>query len=129
MMQLYVYKERKLSEQLIRRAEKANFKAIILTIDTPKLGRRLADVKEKFKLPEDLALENFADIKELGPVSDNDGSGLMSYVAKNIENTLSWNDIAWIKSITKLPLYLKGETGYKTENNWTHRCLFYEANY
>lgn len=108
MMQLYVYKQRQLSEELIRRAEKAGFKAIILTIDTPKLGRRLADVKEKFKLPENLVLENFANVESLGAVSDDDGSGLMSYIAKNIENVLTWDDIAWIKSVSKLPLYLKG---------------------
>jgi len=108
LMQLYIYKKRKLSEELIRRSERAGFKAIILTVDTPILGRRIADVKEKFRLPNDLSLENYEDIGDLGPVQTDDGSGLMSYIAKNIENKLSWEDIAWIRSVTTLPIYLKG---------------------
>ena len=35
-------------EQLVRRAEKAGFKAIALTVDTPRLGRREADIKNRF---------------------------------------------------------------------------------
>jgi (S)-2-hydroxy-acid oxidase len=48
-----VYKDRKVVEQLVRRAEKAGFKAIALTVDTPRLGRREADIKNRFgsKLP------------------------------------------------------------------------------
>jgi len=39
--QLYVYKERKLTEALVKRAEKAGYKAIALTVDTPILGKRV----------------------------------------------------------------------------------------
>ena len=109
LMQLYIYKKRKLSEELIRRAERAGFKAIILTVDTPILGRRIADVKEKFGLPNDLSLENYEGLGDIGPVQTDDGSGLMAYVSKNIENMLCWDDIAWIRSVTKLPIYLKGK--------------------
>lgn len=44
---LQVYKDRKVVEQLVRRAEKAGFKAIALTVDTPRLGRREADIKNR----------------------------------------------------------------------------------
>ncbi|VAI37636.1 unnamed protein product [Triticum turgidum subsp. durum] len=57
--QLYVYKDRKVVEQLVRRAEKAGFKAIALTVDTPRLGRREADIKNRFVLPPGLTLKNF----------------------------------------------------------------------
>ncbi|NBH36888.1 alpha-hydroxy-acid oxidizing protein, partial [Clostridiaceae bacterium] len=40
--QLYVYKDRNVVAQLVRRAERAGFKAIALTVDTPILGRREA---------------------------------------------------------------------------------------
>ena len=46
-------------EQLVRRAEKAGFKAIALTVDTPRLGRREADIKNRFVLPPGLTLKNF----------------------------------------------------------------------
>jgi isopentenyl diphosphate isomerase/L-lactate dehydrogenase-like FMN-dependent dehydrogenase len=43
-----VYKNRTVVEQLVRRAEKAGFKAIALTVDTPRLGRREADIKNRY---------------------------------------------------------------------------------
>lgn len=45
-----VYKDRNVVAQLVRRAERAGFKAIALTVDTPKLGRREADIKNRFSL-------------------------------------------------------------------------------
>ena len=42
-----MYKDRKVVEQLVRRAERAGFKAIALTVDTPRLGRREADIKNR----------------------------------------------------------------------------------
>lgn len=58
-LDLQVYKDRKVVEQLVRRAEKAGFKAIALTVDTPRLGRREADIKNRFVLPPGLTLKNF----------------------------------------------------------------------
>ena len=49
--QLYIYKERDVTLQLLRRAEKNGFKAILLTVDTPFFGKRLADNRNKFTLP------------------------------------------------------------------------------
>eukprot|EP01018_Ginkgo_biloba_P027660 Gb_37119 [translate_table: standard] len=45
--QLYVYKNRNVSAELVRRAERTGYKAIVLTADTPKLGRREADIRNK----------------------------------------------------------------------------------
>lgn len=107
-MQLYIYKNKPWTEQLIKQAEKCGFKAIALTVDAPILGQRIADVKEKFNLPSHLSLENFAQFESLQNVSSQNSSGLMEYVSKNIESTLSWNDITWLRSITKLPILVKG---------------------
>lgn len=41
--QLYVDRDRKVTEQMVRRCEKAGFKAIVLTVDLPTLGRRLTE--------------------------------------------------------------------------------------
>lgn len=49
--QLYVLKDRKLSEAIVRQVEQAGFKALVLTVDTPILGRRLNDIRNNFKLP------------------------------------------------------------------------------
>lgn len=44
---LQVYKDRNVVAQLVRRAERAGFSAIALTVDTPRLGRREADIKNR----------------------------------------------------------------------------------
>lgn len=49
--QLYIYRDRDVTRQLVRRAESAGFSALILTVDTPFFGKRLADNRNKFKLP------------------------------------------------------------------------------
>ncbi|VAI37640.1 unnamed protein product [Triticum turgidum subsp. durum] len=109
--QLYVYKDRKVVEQLVRRAEKAGFKAIALTVDTPRLGRREADIKNRFVLPPGLTLKNFEGLN-LGTMDQANDSGLASYVAGQIDRTLSWKDVKWLQSITTMPIlvtvYLDG---------------------
>eukprot|EP00250_Pteridium_aquilinum_P024384 c29002_g1_i1 orf=3-539(-) len=50
-LQLYVYKDRNVVAQLVRRAERAGFKAVVLTVDTPLLGHREADIRNRFALP------------------------------------------------------------------------------
>uniref|UniRef100_M4DYF9 (S)-2-hydroxy-acid oxidase n=1 Tax=Brassica campestris TaxID=3711 RepID=M4DYF9_BRACM len=100
--QLYVYKNRKVVEQLVRRAEKAGFKAIALTVDTPRLGRRESDIKNRFTLPPNLTLKNFEGL-DLGKMDEANDSGLASYVAGQIDRTLSWKDVQWLQTITSMP--------------------------
>ncbi|KAG2305637.1 hypothetical protein Bca52824_025385 [Brassica carinata] len=105
--QLYVYKNRNVVEQLVRRAEKAGFKAIALTVDTPRLGRRESDIKNRFTLPPNLTLKNFEGL-DLGKMDEANDSGLASYVAGQIDRTLSWKDVQWLQTITKMPILVKG---------------------
>ncbi|KAI4965699.1 hypothetical protein ZWY2020_051091 [Hordeum vulgare] len=105
--QLYVYKNRKVVAQLVKRAEKAGFKAIALTVDTPRLGRREADIKNRFVLPPGLTLKNFEGL-DLGTMDQANDSGLASYVAGQIDRTLSWKDVKWLQSITTMPILVKG---------------------
>ncbi|XP_038987902.1 peroxisomal (S)-2-hydroxy-acid oxidase GLO5-like isoform X1 [Phoenix dactylifera] len=105
--QLYVYKDRNVVAQLVRRAERAGFKAIALTVDTPRLGRREADIKNRFTLPSFLTLKNFEGLN-LGKMNKADDSGLASYVASQIDRTLSWKDVKWLQTITTMPILVKG---------------------
>jgi len=113
--QLYVYKDRKITLDLVRRAERAGYLAIALTVDTPRLGRREADIKNQFSLPPHLTMANFASVDpsaEQGKMGKSSGSGLAAYVASLIDQSLSWKDIAWLKQNTRLPILAKGiETG------------------
>ncbi|CAN1141303.1 Glycolate oxidase 3 [Linum perenne] len=105
--QLYVYKDRNVVTQLVKRAERAGFKAIALTVDTPRLGRREADIKNRFALPSNLTLKNFEGL-DLGKVDKTSDSGLASYVAGQVDRTLSWKDVKWLQTITSLPILVKG---------------------
>lgn len=110
--QLYVYKDRAVTLNLIKRAEKAGYKALAITVDTPILGRREADIKNKFSLPSHLTMGNFAQVggaHSAGTKSAGDkGSGLASYVSALIDQTLTWNDIAWVRSNTTMKIVVKG---------------------
>ena len=46
----------------VRRAEAAGYKALAVTVDTPVLGRREADVRNRFKLPVHLTMGNFTEV-------------------------------------------------------------------
>jgi len=114
--QLYVYKDREVVKDLVRRAEKAGFVAFAVTVDTPILGRREADVKNQFSLPSHLTMGNFASVggeHSSGPQSGagGTGSGLASYVSSLIDHTLTWKDIAWLRSFTKCKIVVKGIMG------------------
>ncbi|KAL5731739.1 (S)-2-hydroxy-acid oxidase [Ranunculus cassubicifolius] len=105
--QLYVFKDRNLVAQLVRRAERAGFKAIALTVDAPILGRRESDIKNKFTLPPHLTLKNFEGL-DLGKMEKTGDSGIASYFANQLDRSLVWKDIQWLQSITKLPILVKG---------------------
>ncbi|XP_043255327.1 peroxisomal (S)-2-hydroxy-acid oxidase GLO5 [Colletes gigas] len=106
--QLYIYVDRNVTLNLIKRAERAGFKALVVTIDAPLFGDRRADVRNKFTLPNHLRLGNFVGEMSNRVNTTESGSGLNEYVASLFDASLSWEDIKWVKSNTKLPIVLKG---------------------
>jgi 4-hydroxymandelate oxidase len=106
--QLYVFKDRAISASLVKRAEVAGCKAIVFTVDAPLHGRRERDVRNQFKLPADLSVKNLlpTGLKEFPDCIA--GSGLVAYIASLLDPALTWKDIEWLTSITKLPVLVKG---------------------
>ena len=106
--QLYVYRDRAATERLVRRAEAAGCRALVLTVDAPLIGRRERDVRNRFHLPPGLTVANMQaeGYGELpAPTAD---SGLAAYVSGLLDPSLSWPDVAWLRSITRLPVLVKG---------------------
>ncbi len=99
-MQVYVFRDRALTESLVERAEKAGFQAIVLTVDLPVSGRRERDLRTGFTMPEGLGLGNFEDL----------GSGLTPHgiVGEQIDPSLDWGDVSWLQDLTDLPVLVKG---------------------
>jgi 4-hydroxymandelate oxidase len=106
--QLYVYRDRGATEALVRRAEAAGCRALVLTVDAPLLGRRERDVRNRFRLPPGLSVANMLPegYGDLPPVDAD--SGLAAYVAALLDPSISWKDVAWLRSITALPVVVKG---------------------
>ena len=127
--QLYVWKDRGLSRELVERARDNGYKAIMLTVDTPVFGRRERDVRRGFTLPPKIGLETFVDgvlhpkwtwdfirsepitFSAVAGRKSVDGSTavtLSDYVNSQFDPTLSWADLEWIREVSGLPLMLKG---------------------
>ena len=106
--QLYVYRDRKATEGLVRRAEAAGCRALVLTVDAPLIGRRERDVRNRFHLPPGLAVANMLPegYGDLPPAAAD--SGLAAYVSALLDPSLSWRDVSWLRSITNLPVLVKG---------------------
>lgn len=105
--QLYVFKDREVTADLIRRAETSGCKALVLTVDAPVLGRRIKDIQNNFRLPEGLSVKSLEPyMKDKFP--DHKGSGIEEFFAANLDPSLTWNDIEWLKGKTKLPIFIKG---------------------
>jgi 4-hydroxymandelate oxidase len=106
--QLYLYKDRKASEGVVRRAEAAGCRALVLTVDAPLLGRRERDIRNRFRLPLGLAVANMLPegYGEVPPAAAD--SGLAAYFATLLDPALTWRDVAWLRSITHLPVLVKG---------------------
>ncbi|WVZ87182.1 hypothetical protein U9M48_033868 [Paspalum notatum var. saurae] len=105
--QLSVFKDRDIVQQLVRRAENAGYKAIAVTVDAPRLGRREADLRNRFKVPENVVFKCFEGL-DLSDIDKTNASRLAAYVASQIDSSLSGKDIEWLQTITRLPILVKG---------------------
>jgi lactate 2-monooxygenase len=111
--QLYTPTDRDLAESLVHRAEAAGFAGIVVTLDTWVPGWR----------PRDLATANFPQLRgaclanytsdpnfrsKVDGDLDADPRAAVMYWASVFGNSLTWPDLTWLRSLTKLPLILKG---------------------
>lgn len=106
--QLYVLKDRAVSAALVKRAEAAGCKGIVLTVDAPLLGRRERDLRNQFKMPDAPMATNLLNGGLQEPPGNTPGPGLAPGIASLFDTALTWKDIDWLTSITKLPVLVKG---------------------
>lgn len=112
--QLYNPKDRAVAESFVSRAEAAGFKGIVVTLDTLQLGWRPRDLKlGNFPQLKGHCLANyFSDpvfrTKLAKPPEEDVRAAALVWASELSDPTLNWNDLAWLRSLTKLPLLLKG---------------------
>jgi 4-hydroxymandelate oxidase len=101
--QLYLFKDVEFSLEVVRRAEAVGAKALVLTVDTPLLGRRERDIRNSFTLPDGIEMANF---RHALPKSE--GSSLSAHASQNFKPDLSLRDLEWLRERTTLPILVKG---------------------
>jgi 4-hydroxymandelate oxidase len=113
--QLYYMRDRRITEWLVRRAEDAGYRAIVLTVDMPGIRSRERDVRHEWNLAEegqhaqaldsDRMLRNFAGMSAALPDSV---APTQANFNESWDDGLTWKDLAWLRSITSLPIVVKG---------------------
>lgn len=126
--QLYVMRDREFVAALIQRAKAAKCSALVLTLDLQILGQRHKDIKNGMTVPLKITMANILDVMSKpgwalrmagakrktfgnldGFVKDTTGiNSLGQWTASQFDPTLSWDDVAWIKSQWGGKLILKG---------------------
>ena len=112
--QLYWPKDRELARSFVERAERAGYSAVVVTLDTWLLGWRPADLSEAF-LPflwgegNRNYLEDpvFRGLLEAPPEEDMQGA-IGQWAWQFANPSVTWDDLAWLRECTKLPIVLKG---------------------
>ena len=95
--QLYIQSDRQFTREQVERAQAAGCRALCLTVDTPTIGVRDRQTRAKFELPPDVQTPHLFDI----------GSRKQRILDPR-RVVVTWKDVEWLRSITRVPLVLKG---------------------
>ena len=126
--QLYVMRDREFSRSLVERAKAAGCSALVLTLDLQIQGQRHRDIKNGLSVPPKLTLANAIDVAfkprwamsvlfgkrhSFGNLADkvpgaDSLTTLSQWIAGQFDPSLSWDDVAWIRSMWPGKLILKG---------------------
>jgi lactate 2-monooxygenase len=111
--QLYTPKDKALTESLVRRAEAAGYKAIVVTLDTWVTGWRPRDLNAgSFPQLRGHVLQNYFSDPVFRQMLDKPPEEDLPAAVRQwmgvFGKVLTWDDMPWLRSITKLPLVLKG---------------------
>ena len=127
--QVYVWKDRGRVKEMLDRAKNNNYEAIMITLDTPVLGRRERDIRNGFTLPPKMGLDTILsglthpgwalDFLRADPISFANVSGqsdggdknpivLADYINSQFDPALSWDDVEWFQEHWNGPIILKG---------------------
>ncbi|WP_426513743.1 aminotransferase class I/II-fold pyridoxal phosphate-dependent enzyme [Dactylosporangium sp. McL0621] len=98
-LQVYCFRDRNTTTALVRRAEAAGFDALVVTADTPHLGRRLRDERNGFRLPPHIRPANL-------PAGDY--ASPSGHARAELDPGLDWGIVDWLRGVTSLPVLVKG---------------------
>jgi len=103
--QLYVFRDRGVTRSFVDQAVAHDYGAIVLTVDAPRLGRRERDLRTGFRVPEEIVVPSMA------ALGGWEGATPLELLGA-IDPSLTWADLEELRSLSSLPLVLKGiQTG------------------
>jgi 4-hydroxymandelate oxidase len=105
--QLYIQPDRDFMLSLVRRAEEAGYRALVLTVDAPVSGIRNEEQRKGFARPPSVEAVNLRGMKSLPPHIAAPGENAL-FGTPLLEAAPTWDDIGWLIANTRLPVLLKG---------------------
>ncbi|WP_028813708.1 alpha-hydroxy acid oxidase [Streptomyces flavidovirens] len=108
-LQLYWLRRRESLVDLVRRAEDAGYEALVLTVDAPRVAHRPRDARNGFAVPAGIRAANM----DPSVMSTSHGgtageSAIARHSKEQFDPSITWEDLAWLRERTSLPLVLKG---------------------
>jgi 4-hydroxymandelate oxidase len=108
-LQLYWLRDRGVTRELVQRAEQAGCRGLMLTVDVPRMGRRIRDLRNGFAVPPGVMAANLGTggttLRRTGVPGT---SAVAAHTAALFDSSLSWPDVEWLRGQSALPLILKG---------------------
>lgn len=101
LMQLYVLKDRSITEALVKRAADAGCSALVLTVDAPVSGRRERDIRNGF------SIASGVDLPHLDDMAVDANSRLLTFERAK-DPSLAWEHLKWLVNLSPCPVWLKG---------------------
>ena len=130
--QLYIWKDRKLTAEIVERARKAGYTALVLTVDVPISARRERDLRNGFTIPPRPRVNQIGDLlqhfgwfyAQLKSEISGHKMSMGNFTPENVgmrtrlkmlevvnelfDPSITWSDVAWLKSIWHGPIVIKG---------------------
>jgi 4-hydroxymandelate oxidase len=108
-LQLYWLRDRSTMASLAARARDSGYRALVLTVDAPQIGRRLRDLRRGFAIDPWIQAVNLdADLMSTAHRRETGHSAVAAHAAETFDPSVTWTDLSWLRGLTDLPLVLKG---------------------
>ncbi len=105
--QLYIQHDRDFTAALVRRAEAAGYRALVVTADAPVSGLRNREQRAGFAFPPGVAPANLAGMPPVPRQQAAPGAAPL-FGSALLAAAPTWRDLAWLRTLTRLPILLKG---------------------
>jgi 4-hydroxymandelate oxidase len=106
--QLYWLRDRERVGAVVDRAAAAGYTALVLTVDAPVIGHRMRDARNALTLDPDTVPADLSAAENLLTTRTEGSSAVATQSVRAFDASITWDDLAWLRARSALPLVLKG---------------------